>query len=76
MNKRERVFLAITLGYALFYVTRLPTSVSKDAMIDGGVLSIREAGVIDMVWLVAYAIGKTVNGFAADRVSEIGRAHV
>jgi OPA family sugar phosphate sensor protein UhpC-like MFS transporter len=63
------VFLAITLGYTLFYVTRMPTSVSKDAMIGDGVLTINQAGIIDSVWLVTYAIGKTVNGFLADRIS-------
>jgi OPA family sugar phosphate sensor protein UhpC-like MFS transporter len=66
---RNRVFLAITLGYTMFYVTRLSTSVSKDAMINAHVLTIGQAGVIDSVWLVAYAIGKTVNGFFADRRS-------
>jgi OPA family sugar phosphate sensor protein UhpC-like MFS transporter len=69
VNKRERVFLAITLGYTMFYVTRLSTSVSKDAMIGDGILTIRQTGIIDSVWLVSYAIGKTVNGFLADRAS-------
>src|SRR5205807_2208197 len=69
VHPRSRVFLAITLGYTMFYVTRLSTSVSKDAMIGSGVVTIGQAGIIDSVWLVTYAVGKTVNGFLADRVS-------
>jgi OPA family sugar phosphate sensor protein UhpC-like MFS transporter len=69
VHPRSRVFLAITLGYTMFYVTRLSTSVSKDAMIGSGVVTIGQAGIIDSVWLVTYAIGKTVNGFIADRAS-------
>jgi len=68
-RRRERVFIAITLGYAMFYLTRLPTAVSKDAMLADHVVTIDQAGVIEFVWLVAYAVGKTVNGFFADRAS-------
>lgn len=63
------MFLSITLGYTVFYVTRLSTSVSKDAMITSGAITIREIGVIESIFLVTYAVGKTLNGFLADRVS-------
>jgi OPA family sugar phosphate sensor protein UhpC-like MFS transporter len=66
---RRSVFLSITLGYTVFYTTRLSTSVSKDSMIQAGVLTIGQAGVIDSIFLVSYALGKTANGFLADRVS-------
>lgn len=66
---RLSVFLSITLGYTVFYVTRLSTSVSKDAMIGSGVITIGQAGLIDSAFLITYAVGKTVNGFLADRVS-------
>ena len=66
---RLRVFLSITIGYTIYYVARLSTSVSKDAMISAGVVTIGEAGLLDTVFLWTYAIGKTANGFLADRVS-------
>ena len=63
------VFLSIVIGYTIFYVTRLSMSVSKSAMIGSGTLTVEYAGVIDAVFLVTYGVGKTVNGFLADRVS-------
>ncbi|HEV7558870.1 MAG TPA: MFS transporter [Kofleriaceae bacterium] len=66
---RLRVFLSITIGYTIYYVARLSTSVSKDAMISAGVVTIGEAGLLDTVFLWTYAIGKTANGFLADRLS-------
>ena len=66
---RMLVFASITIGYTIFYVTRLSPSVAKDAMISAGVLTVGSAGVLDSVFLGTYAVGKTVNGFIADRVS-------
>jgi OPA family sugar phosphate sensor protein UhpC-like MFS transporter len=66
---RTAAFLSITIGYTVYYVTRLSTSVAKDAMIGAGVLTVREAGWLDSIFLVTYAIGKTANGFLADRAS-------
>jgi len=66
---RLRVFLSITIGYTIYYVTRLSTSVSKDAMISASVVSIGQAGLLDTMFLWTYAIGRTANGFLADRVS-------
>jgi OPA family sugar phosphate sensor protein UhpC-like MFS transporter len=66
---RASVFLSITLGYTVFYVTRLPMSVAKDPMIAGGAITIAQAAILDTAFLWSYAVGKTVNGFLADRVS-------
>jgi len=66
---RLRAFLSITIGYTIYYVVRLSTSVSKDSMISAGVLTIGEACALDTIFLWTYAIGKTANGFIADRVS-------
>jgi MFS transporter, OPA family, sugar phosphate sensor protein UhpC len=66
---RTSVFLSITLGYTIFYVTRLPTSVAKVPMISASALSVGQAALLDTAFLWTYAIGKTVNGFIADRVS-------
>jgi OPA family sugar phosphate sensor protein UhpC-like MFS transporter len=66
---RVSAFLSITLGYALFYTTRLTFSVAKKPMLDEGILSAREMGKIGFVLLLSYAVGKLVNGFLADRVN-------
>ena len=66
---RLRVFVAITLGYTVYYLARTATSVSKDSMIGGGALSVGDLGLIDSVFLGTYAVGKTINGFIADHVS-------
>jgi OPA family sugar phosphate sensor protein UhpC-like MFS transporter len=66
---RMLAFLSITIGYTIFYLVRLSTSVSKDSMISAGVLTIGEAGILDTLFLWTYAVGKTANGFFADRVS-------
>ena len=63
------VFLSITLGYTIYYVTRLPMSVARVPMISTGVVTIGEVTVLDTVFLVTYGIGKTLNGFLADRTS-------
>ena len=47
---RWSVFLSIVIGYTVFYVTRLGTSVAKDPMIEGGALSIQQLGTIDSVF--------------------------
>src|SRR5687767_11881561 len=66
---RTSVFLSITIGYTIYYVTRLPTSVSRAPMIANGAITVGEIAALDAVFLVTYAIGKTVNGFLADRTS-------
>src|SRR4051812_25295191 len=55
---RASVFLSITIGYTVFYVTRLPMSVAKNPMIDGGVLTIGQAALLDTAFLWSYAFGK------------------
>lgn len=65
---RWSVFLSIVVGYTIFYVTRLATTV-KGPVIASGTLSVIEASTIDTVFLWTYAIGKTSNGFLADRAS-------
>lgn len=66
---RFSAFLSITIGYALFYTTRLGFSVAKKPILDEGVLTASQMGKVGFVLLLAYAIGKLVNGFVADRVN-------
>ena len=61
------VFLAATLGYGVYYVCRLSLSVVKKPIVDAGVLSESELGIIGSTLFFAYAFGKFFNGFAADR---------
>lgn len=60
-------FLAATLGYGLYYVCRLSFNVVKKPIVDEGIFSETELGVIGSVLFFTYAVGKFCNGFMADR---------
>ena len=64
---RWQVFISATLGYSLFYVCRLSLSVVKKPIVDAGILTDSELGMIGSALFFAYAIGKLTNGFLADR---------
>ena len=64
---RWSVFLSATVGYSLFYVCRLSLSVVKKPIVDSGILSDSELGMIGSALFFSYAIGKLANGFIADR---------
>ncbi len=63
---------AMLFVYAIFYICRLAFSASKKDMIEHGAYTAKEIGVVGSVMLIAYAIGKFVNGFIADRVKNEG----
>lgn len=65
-------FLSATLGYGLYYVCRLSLNVVKKPIVDEGIFSETELGIIGSVLFFTYAIGKFTNGFLADR-SNINR---
>ena len=65
-------FLAATLGYGIYYVCRLSLNVVKKPIVDEGVFSETELGIIGAVLFFTYAVGKFTNGFLADR-SNINR---
>ena len=60
-------FLASTLGYGMYYVCRLSLNVVKKPIVDEGVFSETELGIIGAVLFFTYAVGKFMNGFLADR---------
>ncbi|WP_454832205.1 MFS transporter [Pseudoxanthomonas wuyuanensis] len=66
---RLRVMLAITLGYGLIYTCRLALGVVKKPLIDSGVYSPSELGLIGSALFYTYAIGKLTNGFLADHAN-------
>jgi len=66
---RVRQVAAMLFVYATFYVCRLAFSASKKGMIEQGAYTPAEIGYVGSALLFAYAIGKVVNGFIADRVN-------
>lgn len=68
-KKQLSVFLAVTIGYGLFYVTRLSLNVLKKSIVDDGFLSESQLGMIGSALFFSYAVGKFVNGFLADRLN-------
>jgi OPA family sugar phosphate sensor protein UhpC-like MFS transporter len=66
---RLRVLAAITFGYALAYTCRLALSVVKKPLIDEGIFSPQDLGLIGSALFYSYAFGKLVNGFLADHAN-------
>ena len=66
---RFRVLVAITIGYAFAYTCRLALSVVKKPLIDEGIFSPAELGLIGSALFYTYAVGKLVNGFLADHAN-------
>ena len=63
---RSRTFWGVTVAYSLYYVCRMSLSVVKQPLIDEGVLTAGELGLIGSALLFVYAVGKFMNGFIAD----------
>ena len=63
---RNRTFWGATAAYSLFYLCRLSMGVVKKPLIDEGLFSASELGVIASAFYFVYAVGKFVNGFIAD----------
>jgi OPA family sugar phosphate sensor protein UhpC-like MFS transporter len=63
---RIRVMLAITLGYGFIYTCRLGLSIVKKPLIDGGIFTVDELGMIGGALFYGYAFGKFFNGFLSD----------
>ena len=55
---RIQTFLAATFGYALYYVCRLSMGVMKQPLIDAGLLSATQLGIIGACMYWAYAVAK------------------
>ena len=63
---RSRTFWGVTVAYTLYYVCRMTLGVVKQPLIDGGVLTAGQLGVIGSAFYFVYAAGKFCNGFIAD----------
>lgn len=66
---RKQVMIGITMGYGAYYTCRLALSVVKKPLIDGGILSAQELGMIGSGLFYGYALGKFTNGFLADHAN-------
>ena len=63
---RRRTFWGVTAAYTLYYVCRMTLGVVKQPLIDGGILSAGQLGIIGSAFYFVYAVGKFTNGFLAD----------
>lgn len=63
---RNKTFWGVTIAYSLYYVCRMSINVVKQPLIDEGILSAGELGLIGSALLFVYAVGKFMNGFIAD----------
>ena len=63
---RNRTFWGVTIAYSLYYVCRMSINVVKQPLIDEGILSAGQLGLIGSALLFVYAIGKFMNGFISD----------
>jgi len=68
-KNRLSVMLAITLGYGVAYTCRLGLSVVKKPLIDDGIFTADQLGLIGSGIFYGYAIGKLVNGILADHAN-------
>ncbi len=63
---RNRTFWGVTVVYTLYYICRMTLGVVKQPLIDGGVLTAGQLGIIGSAFYFVYAVGKFTNGFIAD----------
>lgn len=66
---RAGVFFSATLGYGIYYICRLSINVIKKPIIDEGLLTESQLGIIGSALFFAYAIGKLTNGFISDHIN-------
>ena len=63
---RNCTFWGVTGAYALYYVCRMAMSVVTQPLIDGGIFTAAQLGIIGSAFYFVYAFGKFANGFIAD----------
>src|SRR5205085_8569839 len=69
---RVTTLVGLTLLYACYYLARGALDVAKKPLIEAHVFDADQLGTIGATMTAAYAVGKLVNGWAADRV-HVGR---
>lgn len=68
-RKRWSIFISLVVGYGFFYTCRLGLAVTKKPLLDAGVMTASELGIVGSVLLYVYAIGKFVNGMLSDHAN-------
>lgn len=68
LRRRYQGVLAMTIGYAMYYVMRLPLSVAKQSLLEAG-LTASQLGVIGAGLTISIAFGKFLNGFIGDHAN-------
>lgn len=68
-RQRFRIMVAITLGYGLIYMCRLAIGVVKKPLIDQGIFTPADLGLIGSALFYTYALGKLTNGFISDHAN-------
>ncbi|MCV6606309.1 MAG: MFS transporter, partial [Porticoccaceae bacterium] len=68
-HHRRNIIFIITLCYGLGYVCRLALNVVKKPLMDAGVFTPEEVGLIGSTLLYGYALSKFTNGFLADHAN-------
>ena len=63
---RKEVLASIIVLYGFGYTCRLALSVVKKPLIDSGLFSIGDLGLVGSAYFYGYALGKFFNGFFAD----------
>ena len=63
---RNKTFWGATSAYSLFYFCRMAFNVIKQPVIDDGLFTESQLGIIGSTLLFVYAAGKFLNGFIAD----------
>lgn len=64
---RLATFLSATMGYGIYYVCRLSMNIVRKPIVEDGLFSETQLGIIGSCLFFVYAIGKLTNGFLADR---------
>ena len=68
LKRRYQGVIAMIIGYAMYYVMRLPLSVAKQPLLEAG-LTPSQLGVIGAGLTIAVAFGKFANGFIGDHAN-------
>ena len=63
---RKEILASIIVLYGFGYTCRLALSVVKKPLIDSGLFSIGDLGLVGSAYFYGYALGKFFNGFFAD----------
>lgn len=70
-NKFKKIqlttFFTATCCYAIYYVCRLSMNIVRKPIVDEGVFTETQLGIIGSCLFFVYAVGKLANGFLADR---------